>query len=146
MSRTEVAIAQGLDLYQNIFIVLTWPHPHLSLACTLTSETALYCMLATILSCAMTATYIITQAAASTSLLKDLLLASEEGRLHDVQSLLDRGRCKVNDEDEVCAIGEVLVCESTVCLCVCCMCLYTCPCVPMNTFVHILVSAVSVSQ
>ena len=52
----------------------------------------------------------------------------------------------MNDEDEVCAIGEVLVCESIVCLCVCCMCLYTCPCVPMNTFVHILVSAVSVSQ
>ena len=103
-------------------------------------------MLAPILSCAMAATYIITQAAASTSLLKDLLLASEEGRLHDVQSLLDGGRCKVNDDDEVCAIGEVLVCESIVCLCVCCICLYTCLCVSMNTFVHILVSAVSVSQ
>ena len=66
----------------------------------------LYCILNTILSCAMNATYIIPQAAASTSLLKDLLLASEEGRLHDVQSLLDRGRCKVNDEDEVCTVGQ----------------------------------------
>ena len=42
------------------------------------------------------------QAAASASLLKDLLLAAAEGRLHEVQSLLDGGRCKVNDEDEVC--------------------------------------------
>ena len=146
MTRTEVAKAQGLDLYQNIFIVRTWPHPHLSFACTLTSETALYCMLATILFCAMTATYIIPQAAASTSLLKDLLLASEEGRLHDVLPLLDEGRCKVNDEDEVCAIGEVLVCESIVCLCVCYMCLYICLYVSMNMFVHILVSAVGVSK
>ena len=54
----------------------------------------------------MTAAYIIPQAAASTSLLKDLLLASEEGRLHDVQSLLDGGRCKVNEEDEVCTVGQ----------------------------------------
>ena len=53
----------------------------------------------------MTAAYIITQAAGSTSLLKDLLLASEEGRLHDVQSLLDGGRCKVNNEDEVRTVG-----------------------------------------
>ena len=103
-------------------------------------------MLAPIVSCAMTATYIIPQAAASSSLLKDLLLASEEGRLHDVLSLLDGGRCKVNNEDKVCTIGEVLVCESTVCLCVCCMCLYIFLCASMNTFVHILVSAVSVSQ
>ena len=117
MTRTEVAIAQGFDLYQNTFIVCTWPHPHLSFACILTSETALYCMLAAILSCAMTATFIITQAASSTSLLKDLLLASEEGRLHDVLSLLDGGRCKVNDEDEVCAIGAVLVCEYCVFVC-----------------------------
>ena len=148
MSRTEVAIGQGLDLYQNIFIVRTWPHPHLSFACTLTSETALYCMLATILSCAMTATYIIPQAAASSSLLKDLLVASVEGRLHDVQSLLDGGRCKVNDEDEVCAIGAVLVREYCVfvCLCVCCMCLYTCLCVSMNTFVLLLVLLVFPSE
>ena len=54
----------------------------------------------------MTAAYIIPQAAASTSPLKDLLLASEEGRLHDVQSLLDGGRCKVNDEDEVSTVGQ----------------------------------------
>ena len=54
----------------------------------------------------MNAAYIITQDAASTSLLKDLLLASEEGRLHDVQSLLDGGRCKVNEEDEVCTVGQ----------------------------------------
>ena len=57
---------------------------------------------------AMTATYIMTQAVATTSLLKDLLLAAEEGRLHDIQSLLDKGRCKVNDEDEVCTIGTVI--------------------------------------
>ena len=79
---------------------------HLSFACTLTSETALYCMLATILFCAKNAAYIIKQAAAITSLLEDLLLASEEGRLHDVQSLLDGGKCKVNDEDEVCTVGQ----------------------------------------
>ena len=48
------------------------------------------------------------QAAASTSLLKDLLVAAGKGRLHEVQSLLDGGRCKVNDEDEVCtSIGTV---------------------------------------
>ena len=63
-------------------------------------------MVATILSCAMNAACIITQAAASTTLLKDLLLASEEGRLHDVQSLLDGRRCKVNEEDEVCTVGQ----------------------------------------
>ena len=50
----------------------------------------------------MNAACIITQAAASTSQVKDLLLASEIGRLHVVQSLLDGGRCKVNEEDEVC--------------------------------------------
>ena len=49
-----------------------------------------------------------TQAASSASLLKDLLLAAEEGRLREVQSLLDKGRCKVNDEDEVCTIGTVI--------------------------------------
>ena len=78
----------------------------------------------------MNAAYIIPQAAASTSPLKDLLLASEEGRLHDVQSLLDGGRCKVNDEDEVCTVGAVLVYERNVCLCVCvfvaCVSVYTC--------------------
>ena len=83
-------------------------------------------MLATILSCAMTAAYIITQAAASTSLLKDLLLASEEGRLHDVQSLLDGGRCKVNDEDEVCTVGK-FQCMRELCVCVfvACVSVYT---------------------
>ena len=29
-------------------------------------------------------------------------MAAAEGRLHEVQSLLDGGRCRVNDEDEVC--------------------------------------------
>ena len=29
-------------------------------------------------------------------------MAAAEGRLQDVQSLLDGGRCRVNDEDEVC--------------------------------------------
>ena len=82
------------------------------------------------------------QSATSTSLLKDLLLASEEGRLYDVQFLLDRGRCKVNDEDEVCTVKTVLVYKNILCLCVCCMC----PCAPMNTFVHVHVSAVIASQ
>ena len=58
----------------------------------------------------MTATYIMTQTAASASLvlIKDLLFAAEEGRLHDVQCLLDKGRCKVNDEDEVCTTETVI--------------------------------------
>ena len=30
------------------------------------------------------------------------------------------------------------------CLCVCCMCLHICPCVSMNVFVHMPVSAVIV--
>ena len=80
---------------------------HLSFACTLTSETTVFVLYAgyhpfLCYDCY----YIVTQAAASTSLFKDLLLASEEGRLHDVQSLLDGGRCKVNDEDEVCTLGQ----------------------------------------
>ena len=45
---------------------------------------------------------IMTQAASSASVVKDLLVAAAEGRLHEVQSLLDGGRCRVNDEDEVC--------------------------------------------
>ena len=55
---------------------------------------------------AVNSTFIITQlqAAASASLLEDLLVAAAEGRLHEVQSLLDSGRCKVNDEDEVCTL------------------------------------------
>ena len=87
-------------------------------------------MLATILSSAM-ATCIITQASSSTMLLKDLLVASKDGRLHEVQSLLDGGQCKVNDEDEVRTVGAVLVCASVVCLCVCCMylCTYMSKCI-----------------
>ena len=52
----------------------------------------------------MNATSVITQlhAAASVSLHEDLLEAAAEGKLHEVQSLLQGGRCKVNDEDEVC--------------------------------------------
>ena len=52
----------------------------------------------------MNATSVITQlhAAASASLLKDLLVAAAKGWLHEVHSLLQGGRCKVNDEDEVC--------------------------------------------
>ena len=37
-------------------------------------------------------------------------MAAAEGRLHEVQSLLDGGRCGVNDEDEVCTSrGSTLV-------------------------------------
>ena len=50
----------------------------------------------------MNATSVMTQAASSASVVKDLLVAAAEGRLHEVQSLLDGGRCRVNDEDEVC--------------------------------------------
>ena len=50
----------------------------------------------------MNVTTIVTKASASASLLKDLLLAAEEGSLQKVQSFLDGGRCRVNDEDEVC--------------------------------------------
>ena len=61
---------------------------------------------ATILSYAMcvfmNATTIMIKASASASLLKDLLLAAEEGSLQKVQSFLDGGRCRVNDKDEVC--------------------------------------------
>ena len=46
--------------------------------------------------------YYTTKASASASLLKDLLLAAEEGSLRKVQSFLDGGRCRVNDTDEVC--------------------------------------------
>ena len=48
-----------------------------------------------------------TQAASSASVVKDLLVAAAEGRLHEVQSLLDRGRCRVNDENEVCTSRAV---------------------------------------
>ena len=50
-------------------------------------------------------------------------MAAGKGRLHEVQSLLDRGRCKVNDEDEVCTSrGSILGYEnivlSVVCVCI----------------------------
>ena len=45
--------------------------------------------------------------AASSASVKDLLVAAAEGRLHEVQSLLDGGRCRVNDEDEVCIYVSV---------------------------------------
>ena len=48
-----------------------------------------------------------TQAASSASVVKDLLMAAAEGRLHEVQSVLDGGRCRVNDEDEVCMYVSV---------------------------------------
>ena len=66
------------------------------------------------------------QTAASASLLKDLLVAVAEGRLHEVQSLLDEGRCEANDEDEVCTSrGRELVYENIV-LCVVCACISMC--------------------
>ena len=48
-----------------------------------------------------------TQAASNASVVKDLLVAAAEGRLHEVQSLLDGGRCRVNDENEVCMYAPV---------------------------------------
>ena len=51
-------------------------------------------------------------------------MAAAEGRLHEVQSLLDGGKCKVNDEDEVCTSrGSELVYENIV-VCVVCVCTY----------------------
>ena len=65
-----------------------------------------------------------TQTASSASVVKDLLVAAAEGRLHEVQSLLDGGRCRVNDENEVCTSrGSTLVysrvecCVFAVCVC-----------------------------
>ena len=65
-----------------------------------------------------------TQAASSASVVKNLLVAAAEGRLHEVQSLLDGGRCRVNDEDEVCtsrgttlAYSRVECCVFAVCVC-----------------------------
>ena len=65
-----------------------------------------------------------TQAASSASVVKDLLVAAAEGRLQEVQSLLDGGRCKVNDENEVCTSrGSTLVYSRVECCvfagCVC---------------------------
>ena len=65
-----------------------------------------------------------TQTASSASVVKDLLVAAAEGRLHEVQSLLDAGRCRVNDEDEVCTsrgstlmYSRVECCVLAVCVC-----------------------------
>ena len=67
---------------------------------------------------------VMTQAASSASVVKDLLVAAAEGRLHEVQSLLDGGRCRVNDEDKVCtsrgstlAYSRVECCVLAVCVC-----------------------------
>ena len=50
-------------------------------------------------------------------------MAAAKGRLHEVQSLLDGGRCKVNDDDEVCTSrGSEIVYEDIV-LCVVCVCM-----------------------
>ena len=58
----------------------------------------------------MNATSVMTQTASSVSVVKDLLVAAAKGRLHEVQSLLDGGRCRVNDENEVCTSrGSTLV-------------------------------------
>ena len=51
-------------------------------------------------------------------------MAAEEGRLHEVQSLLDGGRCRVNDEDEVCIYVPVGGVYQKGVLCVCCKCLF----------------------
>ena len=65
-----------------------------------------------------------TQAASSAAVVKDLLVAAAEGRLHEVQSLLDGGRCRVNDEDEVgTSRGTTLVYSRVEC-CLLCLCLY----------------------
>ena len=65
-----------------------------------------------------------TQTTSSASVVKDLLVAAAKGRLHEVQSLLDGGRCRVNDENEVCTSrGSTLVysrvehCVFDVCVC-----------------------------
>ena len=74
----------------------------------------------------MNATSIITQAATSSASARErLLLAAEQGRLHQVQALLDEKRCKVNDEDEVSTSrNSKLVLLSVVC-CLFCACLCT---------------------
>ena len=126
--------------YVRTYIIHTWPHHFLQLRMYSESVLYIYCTLllvsiATILSHAVNATYIMTQAAASASLLKDLLLAAEEGRLHDVQSLLDGGRCEVNDEDEVCTSRGSKLCSlyENVCMCVYFMGLYVCTYVYLST-------------
>ena len=49
------------------------------------------------------------QASLTVSLLKDLLVAAEEGRLYEIQSLIDSGRCQVNNEDEVCTTRDSML-------------------------------------
>ena len=49
----------------------------------------------------LNAIYIMTQATSSASVVKGLLVAAAEGKLQEVQSLLDGGRCRVNDDDGV---------------------------------------------
>ena len=51
-------------------------------------------------------------------------MAAGKGRLHEVQSLLDGGRCKVNDEDEVCTSrGSCIPCISCALRVPCGLCL-----------------------
>ena len=71
-------------------------------------------------------------------------MAAAKGRLHEVQSLLDGGKCKVNDENEVCtSVGSELVYEIIV-LCVVCVCMYTYICfmctyvsMPVHKLMHV---------
>ena len=89
----------------------------------------------------MKTTSIITQAATSSASAKErLLLAAEQGRLHQVQALLDEKRCKVNDEDEVSTSrSSKLVLLSVVC-CLICACL--CTSVHLYRWLHLCVSLV----
>ena len=67
-------------------------------------------------------------------------MAAGKGRLHEVQSLLDGGRCKVNDEDEVCtSVGSELVYEDIL-LCVVCVCTYTYICLCVPTYVWLCIN------
>ena len=73
----------------------------------------------------------ITQATGSSTLVEDLLLTAEEGRLNDVQSLLDGGRCKVDDEDEVCPCmyeWHMTLCCGSVHLQHLVLCIWLCEC------------------
>ena len=68
-----------------------------------------------------------TQAKSSASVVKDLLVAAAEGRLLEVQSLLDGGRCRVNDENEVCTSRDSTLAYSRVehCVFAVCVCLFS---------------------
>ena len=65
-------------------------------------------------------------------------MAAGKGRLHEVQSLLDGGRCKVNDEDEVCTSrGSELAYQNIVLCVVCvCRCVYLFMCTYVSMAVH----------